>query len=300
MAVGDALGVPVEFTSREELARNPVRGLRANGTHSQPLGTWSDDTSLTLCTAETLIHHGDNTKALAKSFVRWLDDGHWTPHGEVFDVGGTTRAAIRRLSRGTDPLLAGGAGEQENGNGSLMRILPVALWCSERGASAMLKVAHNVSALTHRHPRNLVACGIYCLVARQLMAGERPGDAINNAWAAAKRHQRNPPYRSALSHFQGVASQALSKKLPRDIKGSGYVVESLEASLWCLLTSGSFEESVLKAVNLGDDADTTGAITGGLAGLAYGVQGIPQAWREGLARHRDLAVLFEAFIEKLK
>jgi len=127
VAVGDALGVPVEFCRREERERDPVADLRSGGPHKQQVGTWSDDTSLTLCTIDTLLKVGDNYRALGQSFVRWLNAEIWTPHGSVFDVGPTTDRAIRRIERGVPPLEAGGNDEYSNGNGSLMRMLPVAV-----------------------------------------------------------------------------------------------------------------------------------------------------------------------------
>lgn len=140
-AVGDALGVPVEFCARKERERDPVANLRGYGTHNQPPGTWSDDTSLSLCTIDALLHNGEDYQALGRSFVRWLDAEIWTPHGVVLDVGNATAEAIQRLAHGVAPLEAGRDEEPSNGNGSLIRIPPVAIWFAGRQAANAIEAA---------------------------------------------------------------------------------------------------------------------------------------------------------------
>ncbi|MGH7986246.1 MAG: ADP-ribosylglycohydrolase family protein [Candidatus Binataceae bacterium] len=300
VAIGDALGVPVEFRSRKEREHDPVTDLRGYGTHHQPPGTWSDDTSLTLCTVDVLLHAGEDYQALAKAFVRWLEAKIWTPHGTVFDVGNATADAIGRLARGVPPLEAGRDDEDSNGNGSLMRILPVAIWFAAQGTVQAIEAAHRFSAMTHRHPRSQIGCAIFCLVARHLLAGADRSSAIDQAWEAASGYYKAAPYASELGTYSRIAPASHFKQLKvREIEGSGYVVHALEASLWCLLTTASFKEAVLSAVNLGDDTDTTGAITGALAGLFHGFEAISSDWRARLARHDDLETLFNAFTTRV-
>lgn len=300
VAVGDALGVPVEFRSREDRERDPVTDLRGYGTHNQPPGTWSDDTSLSLCTIDTLLHNGEDFKTLGQSFVRWLDAAIWTPHGTVFDVGNTTADAIRRLARGVPPFVASSDDELSNGNGSLMRILPVAIWFAARQAADVIEAAYRFSALTHRHPRSQVGCAIFCLVARRLLAGVDAVSAIDDAWKDARDHANTEPLASELHSYSRISPASNLKRLRvTDIRGSGYVVDALEASLWCLLNTRSFKQAVLRAVNLGDDTDTTGAITGALAGIRYGLDAIPADWRARLARRDDLEKLFNAFVVRV-
>ncbi|HEY3376045.1 MAG TPA: ADP-ribosylglycohydrolase family protein [Armatimonadota bacterium] len=294
--VGDALGVPVEFTARDERKRDPVVGMRAFGTHHQPAGTWSDDSSLLLCTMESLCA-GFDPVDIGSRFIRWLDEGYWTPYGEVFDCGIATQQAIARLRRGVDPESAGGAGERDNGNGSLMRILPVACYFADAPTATLLDAAHRVSAVTHRHPRSQMACGMACLVAQALMQGQCIEGAYRSAITEAATVYTALPFAAERTHFVRVLDGQLADVPESDISGDGYVVHTLEASLWCLLTTSSFEEAVLKAVNLGDDADTTGCVTGGLAGLAYGVDAIPLPWRECLARAGDIAASLQRFTE---
>jgi ADP-ribosylglycohydrolase len=169
--VGDALGVPVEFTSRAARMADPVVSMRAYGTHHQPAGTWSDDGSLLLCSVEALCD-GYSSASLAGRFLAWEEHGYWTPHGTVFDIGIATRQALARMRQGVPPEEAGGTGEYDNGNGSLMRILPIALAYAGAPTETLLDIAHRASALTHRHPRSQMACGIYCLMARALLAGQ--------------------------------------------------------------------------------------------------------------------------------
>ena len=300
VAVGDALGVPVEFRARTERAHDPVTDMRGHGTHNQPSGTWSDDTSLNLCTVDTLVDAGEDYQALAGAFVRWLDGKIWTPHGIVFDIGNATHASIRRLARGVAPLEAGQTDDLSNGNGSLMRILPVALWFAKRGAGATLDAANEFSALTHRHPRSQVGCGLYCLIAQELLGGAAAAAAIDTAWKHAQEHYRADPFASELRAYARIFPSRKLAKLPEQrVESSGYVVHTLEASLWCLVGTNSFEEAVLRAVNLGDDTDTVGAVTGGLAGIRYGLDAVPARWRARLARHDDLAALFETFAAHL-
>ena len=296
--VGDALGVPVEFVSRRELDRAPVIGMRGFGTYRQPAGTWSDDSSLVLCTVESLLA-GFDTHDLARRFGRWLYEAYWTPHGEVFDAGGTTQAAIGRFKKVSDPVQAGGADEGSNGNGSLMRILPIALYASPADdIPGFLSCVHAASSLTHAHPRSLIACGIYCLIASFLLEGDEMATAYRRATEAAVTFYGTSAYAAELQHFHGLTSGHLPRLARKDIESGGYVVHTLEASIWCLLDSPSFEEAVVKAVNLGGDTDTTGCVTGGLAGLRWGIAAIPKEWIEQLARRDDIEELLGRFLRK--
>ena len=296
--IGDALGVPVEFKSRAEIAQAPVTDMRGYGTHRQPAGTWSDDSSLLLCTAESLLN-GFDMQDLGHRFVRWLDEGYWTPWNDVFDVGIATRDAIQRIAQGRAPEQAGSSSEQSNGNGSLMRILPVALRFADAPASELVENAHRASCLTHRHPRSQMACGLYCLLIAALLHGASPGEAYREALHQAQAIYQQPPFANEARHFARLLSGQMAQIPEADISTKGYVIDTLEASVWCLLNTSSFEEAALRAVNLGDDADTTGTVTGGLGGVCYGLPAIPLRWLDQLARHDDLSKLFNAFAADL-
>ena len=193
--VGDALGVPVEFRSRADVQLDPVTDLRGHGTYNQPKGTWSDDSSMMLCTVDSLLRQKFDTTDMGERFVRWSQGEIWTPWGSVFDIGGATRTALGRIRRGVPAEQSGGVDENSNGNGSLMRILPIALRFANEQAERLLEFAHRASAITHRHPRSQMACGIYCLLAANLLKGDAP----SVAHATAVRIRQSSSTRSASS-----------------------------------------------------------------------------------------------------
>lgn len=293
LAVGDALGVPVEFREREGLERNPVTDMIGYGSHHQPAGTWSDDSSLAFCLAEALT--GDFSLALlAKYFVDWRYKNFWTPHGEVFDIGMTTQESIERLAKGIAPTMAGGFYESENGNGSLMRILPLLFYIKDKPIEERFAFTRDVSSLTHGHMRAVVACFYYLEFARLILKQKDKFEIYLSL-------QKTLP---AFIAQQGIAAAEIAKfdRLFKEdihfvsasaISSGGYVLHTLEASIWCILTTDNYADAVLKAVNLGRDTDTTGAVTGGLAGLMYGLDGIPEQWRRGVARREDIERLGE-------
>lgn len=300
LAVGDALGVPVEFIGREVRRRHPVATMRGYGTHHQPPGTWSDDSSLTFCLAETLARPNGRVAPpdladFGRRAINWLDNSYWTAHGEIFDVGNATRAAIQNLRAGVAPTQAGPRSESDNGNGALMRILPLVFhetWLAEAlNLPAAWALTEAAASVTHGHARSSLGCFFYLLVARGLVKGFSIAAAyaqardLANSWvhkhASAKPFYEWPRYAAFLEGNLDTLPEA-------EIKSSGYVVHTLEAALWCLLTHDTYAATVLAAVNLGDDTDTTGAVAGGLAGLAYGEAAIPAEWLAVLARRADI------------
>ena len=288
VAVGDALGVPVEFKSREALDREPVTEMMGYGTFSQPPGTWSDDSSLTFCLAEALTA-GFSLEQIAKNIVEWYTNNLWTARGSVFDVGNATLHAIERLKRGVQPDLAGRTDENSNGNGSIMRILPLVFYVKDMPITQRFEITQKVCSITHGHIRSTIACFYYVEFARQLINGTEKFAAYQNLKTLV------PDYLSQIEVPQEEI-QLYSRLLIHDIfwlereqiNSSGFVLDTLEASVWCLLTTEGFEEAVLKAVNLGQDTDTTGAVTGGLAALVYGFEKIPEKWLNQIARFKDI------------
>ena len=305
LALGDALGVPVEFASRYARRADPVTGLRAYGTHQQPAGTWSDDASLTCCLAETLALPGGlagppDLADFGRRCIAWRDNAYWTATGDTFDVGGATHAAIQNLKRGIAPSASGPRSEFDNGNGALMRILPLVFHQTWRAAPLDLAAAYAltsaVATVTHGHPRSTLGCLLYLLVARELLRGQTPAAAYETMRAAAQPWLAGAapgPAKAEKHRYEAVLNGTLPTLAESNIHSSGYVVHTLEAALWCLLGHTSYAATVLAAVNLGDDTDTTGAVAGGLAGLVYGEAGIPEAWLNGLARRADIEALAE-------
>ena len=293
--IGDALGVPVEFRSRALIHNDPVTNLRAFGTYNQPKGTWSDDSSLMLCMVDSLIRNQFDTADMGNRFVQWMEGELWTPWGKVFDIGGATRTALCQVRQGIPAEQAGGVDEASNGNGSLMRILPVALRFANEPPERLLELAHRASSITHRHPRSQLACGFYCLLVARLLNGEAPAAAHAATIRIAGTFYRQHKFATELRHFEKLFSLKLTALAESEIFSSGYVVDTLTASVWCLLTSKNYRETVLKAVNLGGDTDTTAIVAGGLAGVHHGLTDVPEEWREEMARAGDLARLFEQF-----
>lgn len=243
-ATADALGVPVEFKPRSYLKANPVTDLLEFGTHYQPKGTWSDDTSLMLCLAESMVEGLDINK-LAQKFIVWKNDNLWTPHGWVFDIGIGTRVAIEQLENGIVPELAVGFGEMDNGNGSLMRILPLVLHIKDLDIDQRYEWTKKVSSLTHAHVRSIMACFYYLEFAKKILEGKEKFQAyselqieINSYFESRKI---NP---MEIQKFSRLLFEDISKVEEDNIKSSGYVIDTLEASIWCVLTTNNYKEAV--------------------------------------------------------
>ena len=280
LVVADAVGVPVEFKARGTFNVTDMIGY---GTYNQPPGTWSDDSSMTLATVESMARLGKiDPGDIMNNFARWLYDKEFTPYGKVFDAGMTTQIAVGRYKSGTDYNLCGGDDVRDNGNGSLMRILPLAFTdCDDETIEA-------VSSLTHAHEISRTACKIYVHIARDLIAGKKLEDLISNIHTERKEFGILPLLK-VMRH--------------KEVRSTGYVVHTLEAALWCLLNSKSYRECVLLAVNLGEDTDTIAAVAGGLASIIYGrgrdnENGIPEEWISQIARKEWIEELCGSFAGK--
>jgi len=297
--VGDALGVPVEFQSRESIKNNPVTDMIGYGTYNLPPGTWSDDSSLTFCLAEALTQDFDLQK-IANNFVQWYHNNFWTATGFVFDIGIATRQAISRLAKGEKPEFSGGSAETDNGNGSLMRILPLVFYILDKPIVERFDITRKVSSITHGHIRSVIACFYYLEFARQVIAGNEKHVIYKNLQTEVTDFLISQSVASEeLKHFDRLLRGDIFQ-LPEDqIQSGGYVLHTLEASIWCLITSHSFEEAVLKSVNLGYDTDTTAAVTGGLAGLIYGYECIPEKWLNSLVKGTNIKELAERLYVKI-
>jgi ADP-ribosyl-[dinitrogen reductase] hydrolase len=288
LAVGDALGVPVEFKQREYLEAFPIKGITGYGSWNQPPGTWSDDSSLAFCLAESLAK-GYDLNDMAQNFMNWMQNGFWGAHYKVFDVGGATRFAIGRLTKGTSPLLSGGMMEDDNGNGSLMRIMPLLFSIKDLPIYERYKKIKEVSSITHAHFRSVFACFIYLEFALQILNGNTIDMAYTNMQASVKSYAATNDFNPKELQLFGRILDANIKDVKEDaIHSGGYVVHTLEASLWCLFNTDNYADAVLKVVNLGGDTDTTGCVTGGLAGFLYGYEEIFEVWINEIARKDDI------------
>jgi len=299
VAIGDALGVPVEFNSRQIICKNPVTDMIGYGTHNLPAGIWSDDSSLSFCLAEALTQEFD-LNTIGQNFVKWYHDNFWTPQGFVFDIGIATCQAIAQLARGVQPDLAGGTDEFSNGNGSLMRILPLLFYLNDKPIEERFNLIKQVSAITHGHIRSVIACFYYLEFARQILEGKNKFEIYKILQSEISNFLTTLSInKTEIALFDRLLEEDIEKLPEENIYSSGYVLHTLEASIWCLLTTDSFEEAVLRAVNLGEDTDTTGAVTGGLAGLLYGFDSIPNKWLQKIARYDDINDLAERVADKI-
>ena len=300
-AVGDALGVPVEFRHRSELRRDPVTGMRGYQVHHQPPGTWSDDSALTFQLIENLIE-GYEPQQLGERFVRWFTQGEWSARGHCFDIGIATRSALHRIEQGTPALEAGENGEYSNGNGSLMRILPLAFTLlNEVNQVKRFEDVREVARVTHGHIRSAMGSFFFVEIVRQLLRGLDKHEAYRVArLETAEFLVGLPAPAHELDLYHRVLFQNIAELPEAEIYSSGYVIHTLEAALWSFLTTNTFRDATLRAVNLGDDTDTVAALTGGLAGIAYGPKSIPAPWLKVLARLDDIRDLARRFADWLQ
>lgn len=280
LALGDCLGAAVEFQPRGSFV--PVTELRGGGTWGLPAGHFTDDTSMALCLAESLVLcAGFDARDQMQRYVRWWQEGYWSSIGRCFDIGITTSGALKRFVRSGDPM-AGMTDPGTAGNGSLMRLAPVVLYFAAEPDTA-LRMAAESSRTTHGAPAAVESCRLFAHYLLRALAG------------ASKQELLAPVQDATISHpeLQLLAAASFAGKNVDQIRGSGYVVDCLEAALWCFAQTDSYADAVRAAANLGDDADTTGAVTGQIAGAFYGAAGLPAAWLAQLAQREAIEALAE-------
>jgi ADP-ribosylglycohydrolase len=278
LAVGDALGAPLEF--RPPGSFTPIDDMVGGGSHDVMLGQWTDDTSMALCLAESLIEQqGFNPVHQLQKYVRWWREGYLSSIDECFDIGNTTLDALMRFEKTQEPY-CGSTDPRNAGNGSIMRLAPVPLFYAKRPLEAIGKSAES-SRTTHGAATAVDACRYL----GALIAGAANG--VTREELLCERYSPIPGYweeNPLVEEIDEIARGSFKHRQPPEIQGSGYVVKSLEAALWAFYHSHSFREGCLLAVNLGLDADTTGAVYGQLAGAFYGERDIPESWRSQLIR----------------
>lgn len=287
LAVGDALGAAVEFRAPGTFEN--VVGYRSGGPHGLEAGEWTDDTSMALALADSIAKVGWDVNDQAQRYVQWWQHGAYSVNGRCFDIGNTTAAALHRFQRSGDATTSGDPSERASGNGSIMRLAPVPIHFVSffpDDVEGLAKHCMESSLPTHASPQCLSACAYFGLLLCGLMHGLERDEVLSPKWGALDRLHK---FHTLHPEIQEVAEGSFRQRRPPQIKGSGYVVQSLEAALWALHDAADFREAVLRAVNLGDDADTTGAVCGQLAGAYWGETGIPAEWRDALAR-KDMIV----------
>ena len=309
--IGDALGVPVEFINRESLKKKKITDMEEYGTHNQPKGTWSDDSSMLLATIDGLLKSNTdiNYQMIMDNFLSWKQKGEYTPFNHVFDIGISTSSALatyqqHKNDNHPENIMCGSGEISSNGNGSLMRILPISFYLYYAGIdykdAKFMDIIKTISSMTHSHIYSILGCYIYSLYVYELLKVKDKYVAYKNIqFSLQDLFQSNSELNNIKEIYGRIVYEDISRQRENNIKSSGYVVDSLEASIWSVLTSKSFEEAVLKSVNLGDDTDTIGALTGGLAGIIFGYHSIPQKWLNALQRRDYLDQMINEYIKYL-
>jgi ADP-ribosyl-[dinitrogen reductase] hydrolase len=277
LAAGDALGTTLEF--RHPGTFKPLIDIVGGGPFNLEPGQWTDDTSMALCLAESLLErNGFDPVDQLQRYVRWFRQGHHSSTGSCFDIGNTVRDALRRFER-TGGAWCGSTDPHAAGNGSLMRLAPIPLFFMRDPETAIARAADS-SRTTHGAAEAVDACRYYTGLIIGALQGVAKGDLLAPMFTPVSGSWEQEPLAPKIDE---VARGSFLRKDPPEIRGTGYVVSSMEAALWAFARSTDFRDGALLAVNLGDDADTTGAIYGQLAGAFYGVESIPENWRSRLA-----------------
>lgn len=297
--IGDAMGVPLEFMSREKLNQHPVTKMIGDGSHNLPKGVWSDDTSMTLATMDSVsTTHAIDCDDIANRFCDWINYGKYTATNLVFGVGKITQNALFRYwNQKKDATKCGGTSYLENGNGSLMRMLPIAFYCYNRhlNSKEIYSVVKDVSSITHAHEISILGCYIYVCYIRLLLSGKNKLDS----YQLLSQQDYTMFSSDSLEQYQRILNSELLFLSVEEISSSGYVVSTLEAALWVILHTDSFAQAIIGSINLGNDADTVGAITGSMAGILYGYSSIPQKWIDSLEGKDSLNSYLSSFIHAM-
>lgn len=291
LATGDALGTPLEFTRKGDV--EPIDEMVGGGPFGLPPGYWTDDTSMALCLAESLVERGFDPHDQMTRYVRWWRKGHWSSTGKCFDIGNATRAALVRFEADGDPF-AGSTDSHSAGNGSLMRLVPVALRYAHDPAQAV-RLAAESSRTTHAAREAIDACRYFAALLVGALNGRDKSELLSPRFAPEAVAWNADPLSPAID---AIAAGSFRHKTEREIRASGYVVHTLEAALWAFSRTNTFRDGALLAVNLGEDADTTGAVYGQLAGAYYGARAIPESWRSKIVKREEIERLASALLER--
>ena len=290
LAIGDALGTSAEFMAPGTFP--PITDMRGGGPFRLEPGQWTDDTSMALCLAESLLEcKGFDGRDQLRRYVRWAEDGHWSSTGRCFDIGNVVRRSLATFKRTGSPA-SGPTEENTAGNGSLMRLAPVPLFFANDPVFA-IRMAAESSRTTHATPMAVDACRYFAALLIGALNGTAKADLLAPNYTPVPELWDREPLHPKIAE---VATGSFGVRRPPEIKGTGFVVKSLEAALWAFASTHDFESGALAAVNLGDDADTTGAIFGQIAGAYYGSEAIPPAWRTGVTLSAEIVAMAERLL----
>lgn len=284
LAAGDAVGTTVEFSPKDSFS--PVTTMVGGGPFDLLAGQWTDDTSMALCLAESLVaRQGFDAQDQMNRYVNWWKWGYLSVTGHCFDIGMTVSTALQKYAADGNPF-AGSTDPGTAGNGSLMRLAPVVLWYFPDEPQALM-YAEASSRTTHAAPEAVASCRLFAQIIINALKGKSKTETLTDI-----------PQLPEQQNLRHIAEGRYRQKARSEISGTGYCVQSLEAALWCFSQGHDFEETILLAANLGDDADTTAAIAGQLAGAYYGIESIPQSWRKKLWMYEDIDNLARKLLAK--
>ena len=278
--VGDTMGVPVEFEDREKLINKPVTSMLGYGSHDVEEGVYSDDTSMTLATMDSIIKQNGiiNYNDIADKFCNWVNNNEYTATNKVFDIGMTTKyALIKYFNNKIDATMCGGTNINEYVNVSLMRMLPIALYFFYKNIkddNQIITLVKNLSSITHAHDISILGCYIYVRYVISLLETKNK----ISSYHFIKKLDYSMFIEEVKLEYSRILFSDISTLNINDINSSGYVVDTLEAVFWIILNCSSYNESIIGAINLGGDTDTIGAITGSIAGILYGYDNISKRW----------------------
>lgn len=291
LAVGDAVGTTLEFLAPGTF--EPIDDMIGGGPFSLSPGTWTDDTSMALCLAESLLAHPEvDPRDQADRYCRWWRYGENSPTGTCFDIGNTVRWALMEYEETGNPL-SGSTDPESAGNGAIMRLAPVAMRFA-LDPDRLLEAAIISSRVTHGAATCLDACKLLASILAGLLQGHTRERVLQAGFKTADSTWEPG---ELCPEIEAISHGSYMTKVSPDIRGTGYVVESLEAALWAFHRAEDFRDAILRAVNLGDDADTTGAVAGQLAGAAWGHCGIPGPWLEKIAWQEEILALADGLFE---
>ena len=293
-AIGDAMGVPIEFTNRETLLDSPVTEMLGHGTYDVDEGSFSDDTSMVIALIDSYVKKEEfDYDDIMNNFSIMISDGKFTPDDKLFDIGITCSKAVNNYLKGTSPLESGLDDEHSNGNGSLMRILPVVYYAYYKKLKQVeiLELVRNISSLTHRHEISIIGCYLFVNYLLNIINGKDKYASLNmlKALDLSMFKEEN------VDKYNRILNGELKDLHLDDIKSTGYVVDTLEAVLWVVLNTDSYSSSIIGAINLGEDTDTIGAITGSITGILYGYNTIPKSWLNTLKKKEYLEEYCKSF-----
>lgn len=297
--VGDAFGVPYEGYQRKNLNKEKIGEMVGYKTHREPAGSWSDDSSMTLATMDSIINHnGFDCEDIMRNFCCWYSNGEYTASGKLFDIGKITRTAILNYRSDENIKKCGQGKITDNGNGSLSRMLPVAIYCYYKSLDdgETFDIVSRVSSITHSHKIAILGCFIYVKYMMYIFSGM----SIKQAYEATMKYRHYIEFAGIRSkkYFSKLFSGKIDKLSADDISTSGFIMDTLEAVFWLALRSNSYEESIINAVKLGRDADTTAALVGSITGFVYG--GIPNRWLDKIKRKDYIIEMIDNFEEVVK